>query len=452
MNTFLFSATLLAVVMAGNVRAQIYADFQVSHDSVSLGTFRVELDYVNAPRTCANFIGLATGQKAWLDTTTGKVVTGKKYYDGLKFHRLIHSFMIQGGDPQGNGGGGPGYVFQDEFDSSLRHNKKYMLSMANSGICTNGSQFFIMLVDDWGGASALDDKHSIFGKVTTGTAIIDGFTDDQVFPVQLVNPSLPEDPNTNPKTSPVSSIVIDSVMISGPSLAGFDINAPSLLLPLVDGVKTSIAYNPSTITYGMTWDRKFQTEYFTSFTDNFQSWIFETYRYRISMEAESDFQRSWTWVGGKLFTCLTGVDYSLLPNAPSNLAAAGNVLALTTAGGEVITLTFDGSGGGSWSLSTGGSGNLNSVAWTDELPTIGFYNYVLIEDSRKSLAPLIPQGTLEVVFDSPVGSESWPSFSFSANFHTSTSGWLTGGVPVFPVIPGGGTINKRVTFTYTPTP
>jgi len=150
---------------------------QFSHGGSLLGTFRARLEYDKAPRTCANFIGLATGQRAWLDETTGAIRNGTPYYDGLKFHRLDHDFVIQGGDPRGNGSGGPGYGFQDEFHSSLRHSGRYILSMANSGTNTNGSQFFITLED----ASFLDDKHSVFGEVIDDSsypnsrALIDSF-------------------------------------------------------------------------------------------------------------------------------------------------------------------------------------------------------------------------------------------------------------------------------------
>jgi len=99
MKIFIFAASLLAVVMAGNVSAQIYADVSVSHGTSALGTFRIQLHHDKTPRTVANFIGLATGQRNWINPISGRVQIGKPYYDGLTFHRLIHNFMIQGGDP-----------------------------------------------------------------------------------------------------------------------------------------------------------------------------------------------------------------------------------------------------------------------------------------------------------------------------------------------------------------
>jgi peptidyl-prolyl cis-trans isomerase A (cyclophilin A) len=122
------------------------------------GTLRCELFEQQAPMTVANFVGLATGQKPWLDPKTKKVMKGKPFYDGLVFHRVIPQFMIQGGDPLGVGSGGPGYQFADETSPALTH-QPGSLSMANAGPGTNGSQFFINEVaTPW-----LNGKHTVFG-------------------------------------------------------------------------------------------------------------------------------------------------------------------------------------------------------------------------------------------------------------------------------------------------
>ena len=125
----------------------------------SLGTFHCELFADKAPMTVANFVGLATGKKAWQDPKSGQSQVGKPFFDGLIFHRVIPGFMIQGGDPLGQGVGGPGYSFDDEVNNGLVM-KPGTLAMANAGPGTDGSQFFITE----GSPSYLNNKHTIFGQ------------------------------------------------------------------------------------------------------------------------------------------------------------------------------------------------------------------------------------------------------------------------------------------------
>ncbi len=131
------------------------------------GTFKVKLFPEDAPKTVENFVGLAEGTKEWTDPKSGQKVK-KPFYDGLIFHRVIPNFMIQGGDPVGNGTGGPGYKFEDEKNSHS-HSKPGILSMANAGPNTNGSQFFVTVAKTpW-----LDGKHTIFGEVTEGYDVVE---------------------------------------------------------------------------------------------------------------------------------------------------------------------------------------------------------------------------------------------------------------------------------------
>lgn len=134
----------------------------------SQGTIVAKLFEKEAPKTVANFVGLAEGTVEFTDPKTGKKAK-RPFYDGLAFHRVIPDFMIQGGCPLGNGTGGPGYRFADEFHPSLRHDKPGKLSMANSGPNTNGSQFFVTVAPTpW-----LDNRHSIFGEIVEGQDVAD---------------------------------------------------------------------------------------------------------------------------------------------------------------------------------------------------------------------------------------------------------------------------------------
>jgi peptidyl-prolyl cis-trans isomerase A (cyclophilin A) len=142
--------------------AGTYARFDTTE-----GAFTVHLFDQEAPRTVENFVGLAEGTKQWSDPRTNQKVT-TPYYDGTIFHRVIDGFMIQGGDPLGQGIGGPGYNFADEFHPKLRHNKEGILSMANRGPNTNGGQFFITL----GPTPHLDDRHSVFGEIVEGMDVV----------------------------------------------------------------------------------------------------------------------------------------------------------------------------------------------------------------------------------------------------------------------------------------
>lgn len=125
----------------------------------NLGVLRCRLYDERAPRTVANFIGLARGLKTYMDPETDAPIKGQPFYDGVIFHRLIPDFMIQSGDPTGTGRGGPGYTIPDEFHPDLRHDRPGILSMANAGPNTGGSQFFITER----ATPHLDGRHSVFG-------------------------------------------------------------------------------------------------------------------------------------------------------------------------------------------------------------------------------------------------------------------------------------------------
>jgi peptidyl-prolyl cis-trans isomerase A (cyclophilin A) len=153
---------LILIVAGGAAVADTLKDGLYARMETTRGTLTISLTFEKTPITVANFVGLAEGTK------DNSYKQGKAYYDGLKFHRVIDDFMIQGGDPSGNGTGGPGYTFPDEFDFSLKHDGAGILSMANSGPGTNGSQFFIThKATPW-----LDGKHTVFGHVVEGLDVV----------------------------------------------------------------------------------------------------------------------------------------------------------------------------------------------------------------------------------------------------------------------------------------
>ncbi len=181
--SFLFLILSLGFVSCQNdypdLEDGVYAEFKTNK-----GTFVAKLYHKETPLTVANFVDLAEGNNNLVDS----IYKGKKFYNGISFHRIIKDFMIQGGDPIGTGAGNPGYRFSDEFVDKLTHSKKGVLSMANSGPRTNGSQFFITLKETpW-----LNGKHTVFGEIVLGQDLVDS--------IGAVETTKPGDKPVNPVT------------------------------------------------------------------------------------------------------------------------------------------------------------------------------------------------------------------------------------------------------------
>ena len=407
---------ILTLLLVARVSAQIHADISVSEGGTPLGTFRVLLHHEKAPRTVANFIGLATGERNWVSPSTGAVRSGVPYYDGLTFHRLIHDFVIQGGDPLGTGGGGPGYVFQDEFDPSLRHSGSYVVSMANSGVNSNGSQFFITLA----AAANLDDLHTIFGTVIDDAdhpdsrALIDGFRSDADFP-------------TDDGDRPLTPLTIDTVQISGPDLADFDADDPALGLPKVYGLPINVRHDAAGDLFFLEWSR-------------LETWGRAGNILSMGAEADAEVEITQLFSGDRGFVTMAAVDYTHTPDLPQNIFAAGDSLVMDVDGGT-LTLVFDGAGGGDWSFANGdnttSSGLISNYGPPQEtqlfgIPDSGF----AISPAEFTFARSLAAREVVVNFDGPVGPHEITAIQPELSFHTDTSGWYNGPVNANLSLPG----------------
>lgn len=177
----------------------LYAEFETSK-----GDFVAELYFDETPITVASFVSLAEGNNPMVDST----YQGEKFYDGIIFHRVIDGFVIQGGDPTGSGSGGPGYRFPDEVNDSLSHEEKGILSMANAGPGTNGSQFFVTLAP----TPNLDGRHTVFGKVVEGQEVVDSIGKVE----------------TGPADKPIEDVTIETVNIIRKGSSAKDFDAPKV--------------------------------------------------------------------------------------------------------------------------------------------------------------------------------------------------------------------------------
>lgn len=216
---FLILVGIAEATLADPVDDGLYARFSTSN-----GVFWCRLEFEKTPRTVANFISLVEGSREWIDFA-GPGIAKRKYYDGLIFHRVIKGFMIQGGSPNGLGTDGPGYRFKDEFHPELRHSKGGILSMANSGPGTNGSQFFVTLASTpW-----LNDLHSVFGEVVEGFEIVESIGSVTV----------------NASDRPVETVFMNEITIEriGETAAGFAAELVDPPLPSVGAIQSTLGFS-----------------------------------------------------------------------------------------------------------------------------------------------------------------------------------------------------------------
>lgn len=400
MNKLLFrrAAIRLALIVmlpvfASNNFAQstngIYAEF-----NTSMGSYTCRLEYAIAPMACANFIGLATGQRSWLDLPSGVVKTNP-FYDGTTFHRVIAGFMNQGGSPNGLGTDGPGYAFVDEFSPSLRHDAFGVLSMANSGPDSNGSQYFITVEPTpW-----LNDVHTIFGRLYGGSNV--------VYAINNVA--------TNGNSKPLTNVVVNAINIRrvGTAAATFDISAQGL--PVVTNLNLQIAKTGTNVS--LTFSNRLYADNRLYASSNLTSWAGAGLGIEITAPVSNSIPRSASAVSQ--FFRMVQVEYPSSTLAPKNLL--GRVLTLNFSGGNgTFIISFNSTGGGTYTWTQGASGTV-SYAWQQEP-----YRGRLSPVAFSAFVPMI----LRLDFDSSsAGSFSgvaYPNYPFtSGSFSVSGSFTVT---------------------------
>ena len=343
----LFCCLTTLVVAQGD---GIFAEF-----NTSMGSFTCRVEYAKAPKASANFIGLATGQRAWLDLPSGGVMT-TPFYDGQIFHRVIAGFMNQGGSPNGQGTDGPGYTFLDEFDPTLRHDRFGILSSANSGPDSNGSQFFVTV----GPTPWLDDVHTVFGEVVGGSNV-----------VHAINSVA-----TDAGDRPLVDVVLNSVIIRrvGAAAQAFDIHAQGL--PSVNGLQVSLVNNITNLSLSFSNSLSKDNRFYNS--TNLVTWAGS----KLGIETTAQ-----PLLGGLLLNTLlpqrfyrmAQIGYAETLHVPKNVANKTITLNFSSLFGTIAILP-DGAGGGIYSQNGG---------------PIGLMSYTWIQDAyRGRLSPIVFGGSL----------------------------------------------------------
>jgi peptidyl-prolyl cis-trans isomerase A (cyclophilin A) len=327
----------LFLVTGATVEAQtngIFADF-----TTSLGSFTCQLSYSNSPIAVANFIGLATGERPWLDLVTGEARTSP-FYDGITFHRVIGGFMNQGGSPNGKGTDGPGYAFTDQFNPLLNFNAPWILAMANSGPDSNGSQFFTTVAPYTSG----NNTYVVFGRVVAGTNV-----------VAAINRVA-----TDSNDKPLTNVVIKHVVIRrvGTAAQAFDINAHGL--PVVTNPVPTLVPTPGSFSLGFSNRVYVDTRWYSS--TNLRTWSSNSFG--IELTAPTSNSVPITKDAPQKFLRVAQVQYPSSTRSPKTLL--GRTLTMFFPGLGTNTLVFNATGGGTYNFPGFNSGTITSYSWSQE--------------------------------------------------------------------------------------
>lgn len=312
----------------------IFAEF-----TTSLGVFTCQLTPEQTPQTVANFIGLATGDRPWMDPETG-AVRSQPFYEGLTFHRVIDGFMNQCGSRNGQGSDGPGYAFPDEFDSSLRHDGPGVLSMANSGPNSNGSQFFVTVT----ATPHLDDRHAVFGRVVEGMEVVNAINSVQ----------------TDAQDRPLVPVVLQHVIIRRVGAAAESFNIHDQDLPVVARQSLGLGLAPTEAELSFT--QAALSDLRLSESSDLRSWTLTSVGITLDEPLEHRISRSRTNPAG--YFALTSIQYPASTRAPP--ALRNRELALVfNANQGTLAIAFDDGEGGTFDYS-GSSGTVESYAWIQD--------------------------------------------------------------------------------------
>lgn len=317
----------------------LFATINITRGGTGIGEFTCKLEFEKVPRTVANFVGLAEGTLPFVDFQKGHIVQ-RPFYDGLRFHRVVREptpFVIQGGSPNGLGTDGPGYTFPDEFDVTLRHDRAGILSMANSGLHSNGSQFFVTLAATPG----LDDVHSVFGTVVEGMATLNSVQQGDI----------------------IESVVI---LRNGSAAMNFDVTTEGL--PTLADANPLLTKTDTTTT--LSYSQLANSEVFVFLGDTVSDW-FPLGSQEMHGPNPTNAPRdvtSTTTGKSKQFYSVARVDYPTTIFTPPNVI--GKRVILNDGSGFTLTLSLNDASSGTYVYQNGGQTlgpyQINSYVWNQE--------------------------------------------------------------------------------------